>query len=217
MLKLIKRKAQVSVSGPEMFGFSDPLVKMLIQELPDARKCTHYQWVDFDNPHEKQTDESSTNVANRDSNNKEDKEDDISPVSNAHTTPNRNSTTKTSLSDEEEDKTMELEDTTDADFTTHTPKRGHSSISTSKTKKKATKRSKTNNSNSPGPRLISSTMHSNKPVTPTFVKTQNVAGYAAQPIISSTIQTTPIMMADDEDSDDEDDDKYYNDKLSSDD
>ena len=51
ILKMIKKKQTVSVSGPEMFGFSDPLVKMLIQELPDARKCTSYQWKDFDSPY----------------------------------------------------------------------------------------------------------------------------------------------------------------------
>lgn len=33
-----------------MFGFSDPTVKMLIQELPNARKCNNYLWKDFDNP-----------------------------------------------------------------------------------------------------------------------------------------------------------------------
>jgi len=48
-LKLIKKRPNVSVSGPEMYGFSDPSVKMLIQELPDARKCSTYQWKDFDN------------------------------------------------------------------------------------------------------------------------------------------------------------------------
>lgn len=30
-----------------MFGFSDPTVKMLIQELPNAEKCTSYQWKEF--------------------------------------------------------------------------------------------------------------------------------------------------------------------------
>jgi len=47
-LKLIKKKPNVSVSGPEMFGFSDATVKMLIQELPNTKKCTSYQWKDFD-------------------------------------------------------------------------------------------------------------------------------------------------------------------------
>ncbi len=47
-LKLIKKKANVSVSGPEMFGFSDATVKMLIQELPNAKKCTGYAWRNFD-------------------------------------------------------------------------------------------------------------------------------------------------------------------------
>eukprot|EP01114_Cavostelium_apophysatum_P015128 TRINITY_DN4061_c0_g1_i1.p1 TRINITY_DN4061_c0_g1~~TRINITY_DN4061_c0_g1_i1.p1 ORF type:complete len:2056 (-),score=800.22 TRINITY_DN4061_c0_g1_i1:68-6235(-) len=48
MLKLIKKKSTVSVSGPEMYGFSDPTVKMLIQELPNSRLCKNYQWKDFD-------------------------------------------------------------------------------------------------------------------------------------------------------------------------
>jgi len=47
-LKLIKKRPNISVSGPEMFGFSDPTVKMLIQELPNARKCLNYIWKDFD-------------------------------------------------------------------------------------------------------------------------------------------------------------------------
>jgi len=47
-LKLIKKRPNISVSGPEMFGFSDSTVKMLIQELPNARKCTQYAWKDFD-------------------------------------------------------------------------------------------------------------------------------------------------------------------------
>lgn len=31
-----------------MFGFSDPTVKMLIQELPNARLCKGYQWKEFE-------------------------------------------------------------------------------------------------------------------------------------------------------------------------
>ncbi|PRP87395.1 chromodomain helicase hrp1 [Planoprotostelium fungivorum] len=46
-LKIIKRKANVSVSGPEMFSFSDPTIKMLIQELPNANRCASYIWKDF--------------------------------------------------------------------------------------------------------------------------------------------------------------------------
>jgi len=48
MLKLIKKKPTVSVSGPEMFGFSDNTIKMLIQELPNARKCKSYGWKEYD-------------------------------------------------------------------------------------------------------------------------------------------------------------------------
>jgi hypothetical protein len=31
-----------------MFGFSDATVKMLIQELPNAKLCNGYKWQDFD-------------------------------------------------------------------------------------------------------------------------------------------------------------------------
>ncbi len=46
-LKKIKRRQTVSVSGPEMYGFADPTVQMLIQELPNADKCANYQWKRF--------------------------------------------------------------------------------------------------------------------------------------------------------------------------
>jgi hypothetical protein len=48
MLGRIKQRTDVSVSGPEMFGFSNPTVRMLIQELPNARLCNRYAWFDFD-------------------------------------------------------------------------------------------------------------------------------------------------------------------------
>lgn len=48
MLGRIKQRDDVSVSGPEMFGFSDTTIRMLIQELPNARLCTRYAWVDFE-------------------------------------------------------------------------------------------------------------------------------------------------------------------------
>ncbi len=31
-----------------MYGFSDNTIKMLIQELPDAEKCSSYIWQDFE-------------------------------------------------------------------------------------------------------------------------------------------------------------------------
>jgi len=36
VLKAIKKKPSVSVSGPEMFGYASPLIQMLFQELPGA-------------------------------------------------------------------------------------------------------------------------------------------------------------------------------------
>jgi len=48
MLKKIKRRSTISVSGPEMYGYSDPTVRMLFQELPNAEKCENYQWQDFE-------------------------------------------------------------------------------------------------------------------------------------------------------------------------
>ena len=42
VLREVRRKPNVSVSGPEMFGFSDLTIKMLIQELPGADKCKNY-------------------------------------------------------------------------------------------------------------------------------------------------------------------------------
>lgn len=44
----IKRRDDCSVSGPEYFGFGDPTMRMLIQELPGARQCINYEWTDFD-------------------------------------------------------------------------------------------------------------------------------------------------------------------------
>jgi hypothetical protein len=48
MLGRIKQRKDVSVSGPEMFGFSDSTIRMLIQELPNARSCVRYLWLDFE-------------------------------------------------------------------------------------------------------------------------------------------------------------------------
>jgi hypothetical protein len=48
MLGRIKQRTDVSVSGPEMFGFSNATIRMLIQELPNARLCNRYAWFDFD-------------------------------------------------------------------------------------------------------------------------------------------------------------------------
>jgi superfamily II DNA or RNA helicase len=38
---------KAAVSGPELFGMSEPVIKALIQELQGARQCNHYQWYDF--------------------------------------------------------------------------------------------------------------------------------------------------------------------------
>jgi hypothetical protein len=48
MLRKIKKRQQISVSGPEMYGYSDPTVKMLIQELPNSEKCDQYVWQNFE-------------------------------------------------------------------------------------------------------------------------------------------------------------------------
>jgi superfamily II DNA/RNA helicase len=48
MLRKIKRRQSISVSGPETYGYSDPTVRMLIQELDGAELCESYQWVNFD-------------------------------------------------------------------------------------------------------------------------------------------------------------------------
>jgi superfamily II DNA or RNA helicase len=40
--KSIRRQNKISVSGPEMFGFSDVKVKKLIEELPNANACKTY-------------------------------------------------------------------------------------------------------------------------------------------------------------------------------
>lgn len=49
-LRAIKNKKEVSISGPESFGFADPTIKRLIQELPNAEKCTAY----FASPEERE-------------------------------------------------------------------------------------------------------------------------------------------------------------------
>lgn len=36
------RRSQVTISGPERFGLSDPNVIRLMQSLPDADKCNRY-------------------------------------------------------------------------------------------------------------------------------------------------------------------------------
>jgi len=40
-LNPVKRQV-VTISGPERFGLSDPLVSKLISELPNVEKCTKY-------------------------------------------------------------------------------------------------------------------------------------------------------------------------------
>ncbi len=40
-LNPVKRQV-VTISGPERFGLSDPIIVKLIQELPNADKCTKY-------------------------------------------------------------------------------------------------------------------------------------------------------------------------------
>ncbi|ETO27835.1 hypothetical protein RFI_09296 [Reticulomyxa filosa] len=37
-----KKRKTCTVSGPEMFGFSDSVVQALIEELPNAKSCTNY-------------------------------------------------------------------------------------------------------------------------------------------------------------------------------
>jgi len=46
-LKRIKKKNSISVSGPEMYGFADPTIQMLIQELPNSEKCAGYIFKSF--------------------------------------------------------------------------------------------------------------------------------------------------------------------------
>ncbi|RKP22716.1 F/Y-rich N-terminus-domain-containing protein, partial [Syncephalis pseudoplumigaleata] len=43
-----QREHSNSASGPDYFGFSHPTIAMLIQELPDAEKCTHYVFQKFE-------------------------------------------------------------------------------------------------------------------------------------------------------------------------
>ena len=38
-----KKRSKVTISGPEMYGLADPLVKTLIEELPGADECTKYR------------------------------------------------------------------------------------------------------------------------------------------------------------------------------
>ena len=46
-LREIKKRQTISVSGPEMFCYSDPTIRMLIQELPNSDKCDGYVWKNF--------------------------------------------------------------------------------------------------------------------------------------------------------------------------
>ena len=46
VLQSLKRKPNISVSGPEMYGLSHPLVKRLIEELPNAKNCLEYEFMD---------------------------------------------------------------------------------------------------------------------------------------------------------------------------
>ena len=43
------KKQTTSVSGPDMFGYSDSKIQSLIQELPNANKCVNYVWKNFGN------------------------------------------------------------------------------------------------------------------------------------------------------------------------
>lgn len=44
------KEATNTGSGPEFFGFSHPTIQYLLQSLPNARKCSKYQWVKFELP-----------------------------------------------------------------------------------------------------------------------------------------------------------------------
>ncbi|KAJ3086800.1 hypothetical protein HK102_012433 [Quaeritorhiza haematococci] len=43
-----KREHSNSASGPDYFGFSQPTVAKLIQDLPNAHKCKNYVWQEFE-------------------------------------------------------------------------------------------------------------------------------------------------------------------------
>jgi len=94
MLKLIKKKPTVSVSGPEMFGFSDNTIKMLIQELPNARKCKSYGWKEYDGS----TPLASSNPGSPSQHNMEDPSESLTPMrttrqSDANANANANANT----------------------------------------------------------------------------------------------------------------------------
>lgn len=38
-----ERKSSNTISGPEYFGLTNPFVKEMIEELPNAEKCTKYK------------------------------------------------------------------------------------------------------------------------------------------------------------------------------
>ena len=40
--------SKIHLSGPDLFGLSDPRVAKAIQELPDADKCLRYKMQNFD-------------------------------------------------------------------------------------------------------------------------------------------------------------------------
>lgn len=46
--KIRKREHSNSASGPDYYGFSNPTIAMLIQNLPNARKCENYVWQEFE-------------------------------------------------------------------------------------------------------------------------------------------------------------------------
>jgi SNF2-related domain/Helicase conserved C-terminal domain/F/Y rich C-terminus/F/Y-rich N-terminus len=46
-LRALKRRQNVSVSGPEMLGLAVPTVQKLIQDLPNANACAKYHWKTF--------------------------------------------------------------------------------------------------------------------------------------------------------------------------
>nr|XP_004670661.1 transforming growth factor beta regulator 1 [Jaculus jaculus] len=53
LLRLISATAgklmpNLLLSGADFFGFSHPTIQNLIQSCPEAQKCIHYQWVEFD-------------------------------------------------------------------------------------------------------------------------------------------------------------------------
>jgi hypothetical protein len=63
---LDKRRVHATVSGPEYFGLTQPIVEELLQSMPEAAQLKHYQFKQFISPDKAESEEAPTHRAGED-------------------------------------------------------------------------------------------------------------------------------------------------------